>query len=345
MNHKAHIVASIVTLLGVISPADAQYVTPQMGGGQIGLANAPMKHADVTFDGVEINVHVDDSVGTPTLVPLDDPFEFEPEQPWSVLDGRAYNFQYGWNPGGFISLPPTAWIWIEQVEATSGLEVYQRPPAQPSYERIFNTDGSVWRWPGSMTHNVYAIARPRQDVFEATYRVYVGDDVTGEELVDSDEQPRYGADVVTFRFDLDLIGDFDESGFLDAPDIDILGEHVGTGAYDAELDLNGDEVLSDLDRQFWITELVATLPGDADLNGAVEFADFLSLSSSFGEIAGWADGDFDGDKQVQFPDFLLLSQNFGQTAQAIATVPEGAGSLLFALLSSVSLFRRNGRTT
>ena len=340
MRHKAQIVASIVTLLVTFSRADAQYVTPQMGGGQIGLANAPMKHADVTFDGVEIDVHVDDSVGTPTLVPLDDPFEFEPEQPWSVLMGKAYNFQYGWNPGGFISLPSSAWIWIEQVEATPGLEVYQRPPAQPSYEQIFGVDGSVWRWPGSMTHNVYAVARPQQDVFESTYRVYVGDETTGVELVNADDEPTYGSDIVTFQFSLDLIGDFDESGILDAPDIDALSEQVSMGDYDIEFDLNDDEVLSELDREFWIKELVGTLTGDADLNGAVEFADFLSLSSSFGEKAGWANGDFDGDQRVQFADFLLLSQSFGQTTQEIATVPEGSGSLPVVLLLSVVLLRR-----
>ena len=332
MKSKIAFLAVVAALFAMPAAVHAQFVIPRMGGGQVGLANAPMKHADVTFDGADINVHVDDSVGTPTLVPLEDPFEFDLEQPWGVLHEKAYNFQYGWNPGGFISLPPAAWIWVEQIEASPGLEVYQRPPAQPSYERIFDSDGSIWRWPGSMTHNVYAIATPQQDSFEATYRVFIGDDDTGEELVDADEQPLYGSDVVTFRFDIDLIGDYNESGFLDAPDIDILSEQVQMGDYVAEYDLNDDDELSELDRQFWITELVNTLPGDADLDGSVEFADFLSLSSSFGMEAGWAEGDFDGDQEVQFPDFLLLSQNFGQTAQAIATVPEGSGTLFFVLL-------------
>lgn len=339
MKSKIAFIAIVAAMNCMPTATRAQFVIPQMGGGQIGLAAAPMKHADVTFDGVNISVQVDDSVDTPMLVPLEDPFEFDLEQPWSVLEGKAYNFQYGWNPGGFISLPPNAWIWIEQLEATPELEVYQRPPALPSYKRIFESDGSLWRWPGSMTHNVYAVASPQQDSFEATYRVFIGDDITGEELVDKDEQPLYRSDMVTFRFVVELIGDFDESGFLDAPDIDILSQQVLMGVYDVGFDLNEDEELSDADRQFWITELVDSLPGDADLDGFVEFADFLSLSSSFGEEAGWADGDFDGDNKVQFPDFLLLSQNFGQSSRAIATVPEGSGSVLFLLLWGGALLR------
>ncbi len=56
------------------------------------------------------------------------------------------------------------------------------------------------------------------------------------------------------------------------------------------------------------------MPGDADGNGAVEFADFLILSSNFGKNAdaAFADGDFNEDGKVNFNDFLLLSTNFGR---------------------------------
>ena len=54
------------------------------------------------------------------------------------------------------------------------------------------------------------------------------------------------------------------------------------------------------------------LPGDANGDNSVTFADFLILSSNFGRIdAVFADGDFDGDTNVSFADFLILSQNFG----------------------------------
>lgn len=319
--HRFVACVSTVTVLGVVPASHAQYVLPQMGGGQTGMLSAPMKHADVSFDGTSISVSIDDSVGTPVLRPLDSPFAFDPEQPWKILEGKSYNFQFGWNPGGFISLPQGAWIWVEQLEASPELEVYQRPPALPSYEKIFATDGSIWKWPGAMTHNVYAVAHPRQNMFEATYRVYIGDEDTGAEIV-QDDTPVYGSDVVNFRFAHDLIGDFDGSGFLDPLDIDILSATMRDGKYETEFDLTYDGLLSELDRVLWVEELVGTLPGDADLNGVVEFADFLSLASSFGSASSWASGDFDGDGFVLFPDFLMLAKNFGKPDTKAAAIPE-----------------------
>ncbi len=71
------------------------------------------------------------------------------------------------------------------------------------------------------------------------------------------------------------------------------------------------------------------LAGDADLNGSVEFADFLVLSTAFGGEGHFGQGDFDCDGQVAFADFLTLSTNFGQTAEA-AAVPEPSSALMFA---------------
>ena len=53
--------------------------------------------------------------------------------------------------------------------------------------------------------------------------------------------------------------------------------------------------------------------GDTNLDGAINFADFLILSANFGKEvdAVWADGDFDGDGKVAFTDFLIFSVNFG----------------------------------
>lgn len=61
-------------------------------------------------------------------------------------------------------------------------------------------------------------------------------------------------------------------------------------------------------------------PGDVDENGKVEFADFLVLSTNFGnENAVWGDGDFDGSGKVDFADFLLMSDNFGKSAPLSAS--------------------------
>ena len=57
------------------------------------------------------------------------------------------------------------------------------------------------------------------------------------------------------------------------------------------------------------------IPGDADGDGKVAFADFLILSANFGKQvdAVWADGDFNGDGKIEFADFLILSENFGES--------------------------------
>jgi len=165
--------------------AQAAIVTPQMGGGQVGMMGAPMKHTDVMFDGTNITLHVDDTVATPILRPLaagDTFLDPNTVHTWDILEGKAYNFQHAWNPGGFITLPAGGSIWVERLSQDAALECYLRPPASPSYARVFQADGDRWEWSGAMTHNVYAVLDPLQTTYSATYRVYIGDDVTGVPL-------------------------------------------------------------------------------------------------------------------------------------------------------------------
>ncbi len=124
-----------------------------------------------------------------------------------------------------------------------------------------------------------------------------------------------------------LPGDFDMDELLSNNDIDLLGAEVRAGTNETSFDLNNDMLVDDVDRTIWVEELVGTTFGDADLNGTVEFPDFLALSRAFGGEGGWADGDFDGSGDVQFPDFLTLSRNFGVSNVAIASVPEPATTL------------------
>jgi hypothetical protein len=195
MKSKTIIVLMLAWL--ITYPAQAGYVTPQMGGGQVGMMGAPMKHTDVMFDGTNITLHVDDTVATPVLRPLTPPDEFDPSQPWSVLSGKAYNFQDAWNPGGFITLTPGTGIWIERLAQDAGLQTYLRPPAFSSgstWPEIFNADGDRWKWSGSMQHNAYAVLNPVQSSYSATYRVYIGDATTGDPL------PGYGSADVTWTW-------------------------------------------------------------------------------------------------------------------------------------------------
>jgi hypothetical protein len=159
------------------------------------MMGAPMKHTDVMFDGTNITLHVDDSVATPVLRPLAPPDEFDPAQPWSVLTGKAYNYQHAWNPGGFITLPTGAGIWVERLSATAGLESYLRPPmwtSGPTWTPVLSTDDNRWKWSGAMQHNAYAVLNPTLSSYSATYRVYIGDETTGLPL------PGYGSAEVTW---------------------------------------------------------------------------------------------------------------------------------------------------
>lgn len=59
--------------------------------------------------------------------------------------------------------------------------------------------------------------------------------------------------------------------------------------------------------------IIVSWEGDTDLDGDVDFLDFLVLSAHFGRTgAVWSLGDFNGDGTVSFYDFLQLSSNFGK---------------------------------
>ncbi len=188
--------ALAAAVLGIAaSSVEATYVLPQMGGGQVGMGNAPMVHADVTFDGVNlaVSLHVEPHE-LPMLRALTPPDAFDPTEPWAVLTDKAYNFQYAWNAGGFITLPAGSGIWIERLHHDDGLEAYLRAPAAPAWSAVFTADGDRWMWSGAMTHNVYAVLDPLSDHYQAMYRVYLGDAATGQPL------PGYGSADVTWTW-------------------------------------------------------------------------------------------------------------------------------------------------
>ena len=96
---------------------------------------------------------------------------------------------------------------------------------------------------------------------------------------------------------------------------------------------------------FGIDDVSITLAaaGDTDLNGEVNFLDFLALAENFGETGGWAQGDFSGNGEVDFLDFLALAENFGNASPAAASsVPEpnAASIALFGLLGLIGFRKR-----
>ncbi len=178
-----------VALAVIHSPADTVIVKPSRGGGLD--TNAPMIHVDIFYDSTNnlMQATLDTSQGTPKLVPLPAGYAFDSRSNYAVLSGKAYNFQYAWNPGGIFSPPAGAAVWIECLSASPGLECYDGPGNKMidpprTYAPIFGTYGSStkWQWYEKMAHNSYAILNPSNSTVTAEYRVFFGDSQTGSRV-------------------------------------------------------------------------------------------------------------------------------------------------------------------
>jgi hypothetical protein len=104
------------------------------------------------------------------------------------------------------------------------------------------------------------------------------------------------------------------------------------------------------------TPATPRLPGDANLDGKVSFADFQILERNYGSNDSyWKMADFNDDRVTDDADFVLLLRHYGQTvdgsavavspgerealAAFAASVPE-PGAVAFVVLSFVALGRR-----
>ena len=109
-----------------------------------------------------------------------------------------------------------------------------------------------------------------------------------------------------------LPGDVNGDGTVNAADIDLVFAAVRGQSTDSAFDLNGDSAIDGADPLHLITEILQTVPGDANLDRRIDVQDFLALSRNFNQQdAGWERGDFNGDGTVGINDFLALSRNFG----------------------------------
>jgi uncharacterized protein YjbI with pentapeptide repeats len=135
------------------------------------------------------------------------------------------------------------------------------------------------------------------------------------------------------------IGDFNADDMLDHADLKILREGIesfrryGDASPSREmLDLNADEAINQEDLNVWVLDLKNAYFGDADLDGNVDFADFVTLANHFDGPGGWGDGDFDADGKVLFADFVILANNYGKTSAANTMAVPEPGSVSLALL-------------
>lgn len=117
-----------------------------------------------------------------------------------------------------------------------------------------------------------------------------------------------------------LEGDFDGDGQIGTPDISLLCDAAHRDDLTEEevlrFDVSGDGVVSAEDVDQWVLEIAETFLGDVNLDGTVDFSDFLILSSMCGESdTSWTDGDLDCDGTVGFSDFLILSADYGKSVE------------------------------
>ena len=203
-------VLSLAALASLANPAAAQDIVVKTARGGGLDTNAPMIHVDIFYDYAanQMQATLDTSKGVPKLLPLPPGYTFDSRSNYYVLNGKAYNYQYAWNPGGIFTNPPGAAVWVECISSSAGLETYDGPGNKMlsiprTYAPIFGTGSSStrWQWYGSMAHNSYAVLNPSNPVMSATYRIYFGDAQTGA----PEAYENYGDATVTLTWDVDPV--------------------------------------------------------------------------------------------------------------------------------------------
>lgn len=110
-----------------------------------------------------------------------------------------------------------------------------------------------------------------------------------------------------------VLGDLNGDSRVNVLDIDLLCEAIRSNPENIEpFDFTADGALDSADLDYLVEDTIGTRGGDTDLDGRVDFADFLQFAANFGdEVATWSEGDFSGDGKVNFQDFIILATNFG----------------------------------
>ncbi|MHC4562949.1 MAG: DUF7901 domain-containing protein [Planctomycetota bacterium] len=127
---------------------------------------------------------------------------------------------------------------------------------------------------------------------------------------------------LAFVIDGPLVGDFDGDDDLDADDIDLLCDHVGSP--EVEYDLDGDGDVDEDDQLFLIENLIGTKRGDFNLDGIINATDLAIMKSNYGQCGvGYAGGNANCTTCVDGTDLAIFKANFGFMAPSGA-VPEPA---------------------
>lgn len=209
-------------------------------------------------------------------------------------------------------------------------------PGAPDYGEIFEFDLSRSRaeFPVSVDEDatIDRLDSPLPD------RIFgIGEDEDGELLLVAGQDPRALVDSVEGAFLVRLtrgIGcDLDGDAVCSLVDLDRVTLGIPVGATLADVNWDGAVDSSDVDAwriQAGAEHGMVYLPGDVNLDGSVNFEDFVTFGNHFGvSDTAWSQGNFDGVDGTTFRDFILLAGHFNMTA---AEVPEPSGICLAVAL-------------
>jgi hypothetical protein len=148
-----------------------------------------------------------------------------------------------------------------------------------------------------------------------------------------------------------LLGDFDLSGVLDAPDIDDLTQQSAGGTNPAGYDLTGDTLVNSEDVTEWIrsSDIFYSWLGDSDLDGEFKSDDVIQVLSENtyeNDIdAVWTSGDWNGSGRFDSQDVIDALADGGYESGPrtdVAAVPEPSALTLLVLGCLPLLRRRRG---
>ena len=154
-----------------------------------------------------------------------------------------------------------------------------------------------------------------------------------------------------YLFEIELKGDVDGDGKVDANDIDELTRAIRDGKTDPVYDLNDDGSVTRSDRTVWVNEIVGTYFGDANLDLQFSSDDLvvvLQAGQYEDNIKGnstWRSGDFNGDFDFSTDDLVVALQTGAYEKgprPSAAVVPEPS-SLLLGLIGILLLAANSQR--
>jgi glycosidase len=132
-------------------------------------------------------------------------------------------------------------------------------------------------------------------------------------------------------------GDLNSSGTTNTADMALLYSSFGSPSWLTDLNVDGAVNISDV--QTMITNLIRTMPGDFNLDGSVNAADYAVWRKFLGtSTATYVQGDADLDRDVDENDYNVWRSQFGfvraslvaASGSALAVVPEPATSCILA---------------